>query len=134
MIGFLIAVATSTSFAAVVFIDPGTASLLARMGTIFSLAFGLFWLKESLTGGEQLGAALAVIGFFLAVAFFTVFLPAAFFLPALPDAELAFSAAAFSRRSWRRSSNRPRSTPGSASFTRGQLQSGPTSVGASATT
>jgi drug/metabolite transporter (DMT)-like permease len=61
-IGFLIAVATSTSFAAVVYIDPGTASLLARMGTIFSLAFGLFWLKERLTRGEQIGAALAVIG------------------------------------------------------------------------
>lgn len=62
LIGFLIAVATSTSFAAVLYIDPGTASLLARMGTIFSLAFGLLWLKEKLTRGEQVGAILAVFG------------------------------------------------------------------------
>jgi drug/metabolite transporter (DMT)-like permease len=61
-IGFLIAVATSTSYAAVVYIDPGTAALLARVGTIFSLAFGIFWLRERLTRGEQLGAVLAVFG------------------------------------------------------------------------
>ena len=65
VIGFLIAVATSTSFAAVVYIDPGTASLLARMGTIFGLAFGIFWLKERLTRGEQAGAFLAVVGVFI---------------------------------------------------------------------
>lgn len=65
VIGFLIAVATSTSFAAVVYIDPGTASLLARMGTIFGLAFGILWLKERLTRGEQAGAFLAVVGVFI---------------------------------------------------------------------
>ena len=64
IIGFLIAGATAMSFAAVAYIDPGTASLLARMGTIFSLAFGIVWLKERLDRGERIGAALAVIGVF----------------------------------------------------------------------
>ena len=62
LIGFLIAIATATSFMAVIYIDPGTAALLARMGTIFTLAFGIFWLKEKLTRGQQAGAFLAVIG------------------------------------------------------------------------
>ena len=62
MIGFLIAVATSASYAAVVYIDPGTAALLAQTGILFSLAFGLIWLKERLVGGEKIGAVLAVIG------------------------------------------------------------------------
>jgi drug/metabolite transporter (DMT)-like permease len=62
MIGFLIAVATSASYAAVVYIDPGTAALLAQTGILFSLAFGLIWLKERLVGGEKIGAILAVIG------------------------------------------------------------------------
>jgi drug/metabolite transporter (DMT)-like permease len=62
IIGFLIAVATSTSYAAIFYIDPGTAALLAQTATIFSLAFGILWLKEKLTCGEQVGAALAVIG------------------------------------------------------------------------
>jgi drug/metabolite transporter (DMT)-like permease len=64
-IGLLIAIATTTSFAAVAYIDPGTASLLARMGTIFTLAFGILWLKERLTRGEWIGAVLAVIGVFI---------------------------------------------------------------------
>ena len=65
IIGFLIATATTLSFAAVVYIDPGTASLLARMGTIFSLGFGILWLKERLVRGEKIGAGLAVIGVFI---------------------------------------------------------------------
>ena len=62
IIGFLIAIATATSYTAVVYIDPGTASLIARMSTIFSLGLGIFWLKERLVRGEQIGAALAIIG------------------------------------------------------------------------
>ncbi len=65
VIGFLISLATSGSFAAVSYIDPGTASLLARMGTIFALGFGIFWLKERLDRGEKIGAALAVVGVFI---------------------------------------------------------------------
>ena len=65
VIGFLIAAATSMSFAAVIYIDPGTASMIARMNTIFAMGFGLFWLKERLTRGEKIGAVLAVIGVFI---------------------------------------------------------------------
>ena len=65
IIGFLIATATTLSFAAVVYIDPGTASLIARMNTIFALALGIFWLKERLIRGEKIGAVLAVIGVFV---------------------------------------------------------------------
>ena len=64
-IGFLIAAATSTSFAAIVYIDPGTASLIARMNTIFALGFGIFWLKERLARGEKIGAIVAIIGVFI---------------------------------------------------------------------
>ena len=65
IIGFLIAVATATSFAAVTYIDPGTASLVARMGTIFSLGFGIFWLKERLAPTEKIGAVVSVVGVFI---------------------------------------------------------------------
>lgn len=65
IIGILIATATSTSFASVAYIDPGTASLIARTNTIFALGFGIFWLKERLVGGEQIGAIVAVIGVFI---------------------------------------------------------------------
>jgi drug/metabolite transporter (DMT)-like permease len=65
IIGFLIASATSMSFAAVAYIDPGTASLIARMNTIFALGFGIFWLKERLQRGEKIGAIVAVIGVFI---------------------------------------------------------------------
>lgn len=65
VIGFLIAAATAMSYTAIVYIDPGTASMIARMGTIFSLGFGVFWLKERLDRGERIGAVLAVIGIFI---------------------------------------------------------------------
>jgi len=61
-IGFLIAASTSSSFAALFYIDPGTAALLTQSGTIFSLALGILWLKDRLTRGQTLGAALAVAG------------------------------------------------------------------------
>jgi drug/metabolite transporter (DMT)-like permease len=65
IIGFLIAMATTLSFTAVVYIDPGTASLIARTNTIFALGLGIFWLKERLVRGERIGAILAVIGVFI---------------------------------------------------------------------
>ncbi|KAA3657669.1 MAG: DMT family transporter [Chloroflexi bacterium] len=64
-IGVLIAAATATSFTAVIYIDPGTASLIARMNTIFAMGFGIFWLKDKLGRGEMIGAAIAVIGVFV---------------------------------------------------------------------
>jgi O-acetylserine/cysteine efflux transporter len=65
IIGFLIATSTTLSYTAVVYIDPGTASLISQMNTIFALAFGIFWLKEKLVRGEKIGSAIAVIGVFV---------------------------------------------------------------------
>lgn len=65
VVGFLIATATATSYTAIVYVDPGTASMIARMGTIFSLGFGVLWLKERLDRGERIGAVLAVVGVFI---------------------------------------------------------------------
>lgn len=65
VIGFLIAIATSISYAAVSYVDPGTASMVARMGTVFALIFSIFWLKERLVRGEKIGAIVAVIGVFI---------------------------------------------------------------------
>ena len=65
IIGFLIGSATAMSFTAVAYIDPGTASLIARSSTVFGMGFGYFWLKERLSRGERIGAAIAIIGMFV---------------------------------------------------------------------
>ena len=64
-IGFLIASATAMSFAAVTYIDPGTASMIARVNTLFALGFGILWLKEKLAYWEKFGALIAVVGVFI---------------------------------------------------------------------
>jgi len=64
-IGFLVGAATAMSFSAVAYIDPGTASLIARSSTIFGMGFGYFWLKERLSRGERIGAAVAIVGMFI---------------------------------------------------------------------
>jgi S-adenosylmethionine uptake transporter len=64
-IGFLIAASSAMSFAAITHIDPGTASMIARIETLFALGFGILWLKEKLVRGEKVGAAIAVIGVFI---------------------------------------------------------------------
>ena len=61
-IGFFVATSTNINYEAVAFIDPGTASLLAQTGTIFSLGMGVIWLKDKLTRPQLIGAALAVMG------------------------------------------------------------------------
>lgn len=65
IIGFLIAYATAASFMAVSYIDPGTASMIARVNTLFAVAFGILWLKEKLVRGEKIGAVIAVTGVFV---------------------------------------------------------------------
>ncbi len=62
VIGLLISIATIISFTAIQYIDPGTASLLARTSTVFSLGLGVFWLKDHFTLPEAFGAALAILG------------------------------------------------------------------------
>ena len=61
-IGLLVAISTAATYIAVGYIDPGTASLLAQMSTIFALGLSIIWLREKLTGLEMAGAAIAVIG------------------------------------------------------------------------
>lgn len=61
-IGLLITTSTIIDYNAVAFIDPGTASLLGRVGVLFSLAFGLLWLGERLRPTELIGALLAIVG------------------------------------------------------------------------
>lgn len=65
IIGFLIAFATAASFTAVTYIDPGTASMIARINTLFALGFGILWLKEKLVRGEKIGAVIAIVGVFI---------------------------------------------------------------------
>jgi drug/metabolite transporter (DMT)-like permease len=66
-IGFLVAASTMLSYESVAFIDPGTASLLGKTATLFSVAFGVFWLHERLTGRQVLGSGLALVGAFIIV-------------------------------------------------------------------
>jgi drug/metabolite transporter (DMT)-like permease len=62
VIGLLVAISTASTYIAVGYIDPGTASLLAQMTTIFALGLSIIWLREKLTGLEIAGAAIAVVG------------------------------------------------------------------------
>lgn len=64
-IGLLVAASTTLTYTAVAYVDPGTASLLAQTSILFSLAFGLFWLKERLSRQERVGALLALAGVFV---------------------------------------------------------------------
>lgn len=65
IVGFLVAGSTVLNYASVAFIDAGTASILGKMTTLWSLAFGLIWLHEKLTLRQILGALLAIIGVFI---------------------------------------------------------------------
>lgn len=64
-IGFLIGVATNLGYTALGFLDPGTASMLGKIGTIFAIAFGMLWLRERFTWFQWLGALLAIGGSFI---------------------------------------------------------------------
>ncbi len=64
-IGVLVAASTVINYAAVAYVDPGTASLLGKTGVLFSLALGILWLRERLRPSEVLGAGLAIVGVFL---------------------------------------------------------------------
>ncbi len=64
-IGLLISTSTTINYNAVGWIDPGIASVLAQTGTLWGLAFGLFWLRERLSLLQIGGAALAIFGVFM---------------------------------------------------------------------
>lgn len=62
VVGFLVAASTGLNYIAVRYIDPGTASFLARTTTIFALALSVIWLRERLSSVEVIGALLAMVG------------------------------------------------------------------------
>jgi len=61
-IGFFVAGSSVLTYTAVEFIDPGVASLISQTGKLWSLGFGILWLKERLTRQQFFGAALAIGG------------------------------------------------------------------------
>ncbi len=61
-IGFLVGASTAMSYSAVAFIDTGTASMLSKTSTLFSIGIGLWWLRERLLRVQVFGAILALIG------------------------------------------------------------------------
>lgn len=65
IIGVLVAASTVLNYAAVEFVDPGTASLLGKTSVVFSLMLGVFWLRERLRPVEVAGALLALVGAFI---------------------------------------------------------------------
>ncbi len=64
-IGLLVALSTTFNYVAVAYIDPGTASLLAQMSTIFAMGLSLIWLRERLNRIEIVGALVAIVGVFV---------------------------------------------------------------------
>jgi drug/metabolite transporter (DMT)-like permease len=64
-IGLLIAISTAVNYEAIAWIDPGTASLLSQSSVLFSLAFGILWLRDRLTRRQLGGALLALVGVFV---------------------------------------------------------------------
>ena len=64
-VGLMVALSTALSYAAVSYIDPGTASLLGQTTTLFALLLGWLWLHEKMSRGEWLGALVALLGVFI---------------------------------------------------------------------
>lgn len=62
IIGVLIGVSTHLGFVAVGYIDAGTASMLNKVATVFSVAFGLLWLRERFTRQQLVGTLVAIGG------------------------------------------------------------------------
>lgn len=64
-IGALIGVSTIINYKAMAFIDPGTASLLAKASILMSFGLGVLWLREELVKSQFAGAFLAIAGVIL---------------------------------------------------------------------
>ncbi|MCB9137507.1 MAG: DMT family transporter [Caldilineaceae bacterium] len=64
-IGFFIAASTVLNYMAVAYIDAGTASMLGKMTTLWSMLLGLIWLREELTRKQAAGALVALLGVFI---------------------------------------------------------------------
>lgn len=61
-IGVLVGSSTAINYFAVRFIDAGTASLVSKVGILFTLGFGILWLKDRLTRWQAVGTVVALIG------------------------------------------------------------------------
>jgi drug/metabolite transporter (DMT)-like permease len=64
-IGALIGISTDMSYTAIAFVDPGTAAMLGKISTVFSLGFGVFWLRERFAPIQWVGALIAILGTFV---------------------------------------------------------------------
>ncbi|MEZ4861344.1 MAG: DMT family transporter [Caldilineaceae bacterium] len=62
IIGILIGISTHLGFIAVGYIDAGTASMLNKIATVYSVAFGIFWLRERFSAAQLVGTAIAIGG------------------------------------------------------------------------
>ena len=63
-IGCLVAASINLNYAAIAFIDAGTAAMLGKTSILLGLCFGLFWLKDRLGRAQIMGALVAVCGVF----------------------------------------------------------------------
>jgi len=61
-LGLLVGVNTNMGFAAMRYVDPGTASLLSVTSILFGVGLGVVWLGERLSRLEGVGAAVAIAG------------------------------------------------------------------------
>ena len=61
-IGICVAASTNLNYAAMAYVDPGVAAMVAKTIVLFSLGFSLFWLRERLNRVQACGAAVAVVG------------------------------------------------------------------------
>jgi drug/metabolite transporter (DMT)-like permease len=61
-IGALVGFSTALGYASVNYVDTGTASVLGKLTTIFTLLLSVFWLCERLTRAQIAGALLAIAG------------------------------------------------------------------------
>jgi drug/metabolite transporter (DMT)-like permease len=62
LIGLLVAISTQIGYFAVGYVDPGAAALLSQMVTVWSIVFGVLWLRERFRRAQGAGALLALCG------------------------------------------------------------------------
>lgn len=61
-VGFLVGASTALSYSAIAYIDTGTAAMLGKSTTLFTIALGILWLREHLRPIQIIGALLALAG------------------------------------------------------------------------
>ncbi|MEX1020787.1 MAG: DMT family transporter [Litorilinea sp.] len=65
IIGACVGTSTFLTYASVSYIDAGTASMLSKMSTLFTLLIGVAWLREQLLPIQIVGAVVAIGGVFV---------------------------------------------------------------------